>query len=238
MDSNGKVQEKPKIDSTGDVVSAGDKSPPSNGTKDKPKPYAPTTVPEKPKDIGKGLGDEGDKKLIWTPKTKEKSPKNWPNIPEMVAADENKFKENIAKYGNPHNIIDQAVEIASNSNHFMECLANNFHKNGKAGDLLKVLLGYTESCSNLAKIIAEDDVIRQRLNKSFTDMHEVTDMPAHEEDPDVTKKGTSALPIKPEAPKLNLPPLHGRRTKTIGGDPLDMGSSDVVTTRGGINPIK
>lgn len=214
LNSKNKI-EKPKVDISGDTGPEPDKTPPKpvnkgkgwsnkNALSEKPKPYHPPQTPEKQPKYEKGLAQDGDKKLIYEPKTPEtidkeggKKVSSWPktattnefldatqdmDVAELVAYIKTQNKIENTQGLHPVILIDKVAELVSNNPKLLESLIYSLKRNG-----IKL---------------------------------ETTDAPASKTE--ITKKDLKSSEEKPATPK---------RTRSIDGNKLDMGNSDVVTTK-------
>lgn len=213
--ANGKLQEKPEIDPKGDTAPEPDKAPEKAVAKgknwdakaalsEKPANYAPSTEPWKPKKGEKGFADEGDKKLVYEPEdAKEKKLDSWPKATteEFIASTQGMTLAEFVTYMSAKNNGGKAHEYIR---YVSELLVKNPH-------LMETFVREVRRGGGISSLVAET----LKIPEVVKSIKEMTDSPA--KDTEVTKK--------------DLEPSGKKKTKSIGGEPMNMGNSDVVTTK-------
>jgi hypothetical protein len=217
LDSKNKLQEKPIVDIGGDTVGASTNKLPEMATKGKnwkdetaigehPKDYTPGTEPWKfnyaTKSKGEpGFADDGDKKLVYEPKT-----------PTDFGKEGGKKVTSWPKTGQLKEVMNAvAVGKAANDPHFVTMLVRECKRQGTMHNLLEEIFKHQETFSELAWML-NDEAIRLRLERAMYEakVQESTDAPASEtEEDEVTT----------------------RKTKSIKGQKMDLANSDVKQSR-------
>jgi hypothetical protein len=245
LDTKGKTQTKPKVDPAGDTAPLPPKAPlpaakkgknweNKAATSDKPAPYTPATSPAKPQKPEPGLANKGDKKLVYDPETPEEfnkeGGKKLTTFPKTTATTK-EFLEKTRKMSlsefttlisnenqanskvNPLQYIKYVAQLTAKNPKLMESLVREIKRNNGIESLTCETMKLPEVVNEVA-IMLQDEKFCQKINKAIR--YETVDAPASETEFDDVVKKKSA---------------HKRRTKSIGGEKLDMGNSDVVTTK-------
>lgn len=267
MSSTGKL-DAPKVDASADTGPEGDKAPKAAATKgkgweaqvkstDKPKPYSTDTKPvgkdfslrPKGEKDGKSFADEGNKKLVYEPKTpkdfgKEGGAKvaSWPkttkefldNTHGMSLSEFAEFLSDRNQSGltgsqlssNPIIAAQYVSALAAANEGVMETLVREMKRLGCLDRLVAEIFKHPEAYPEVASTIGENAMISRRLERALSaaNKNEVVDAPASD-----TEDG----PIKQTDLKPDTGSKARKNPKSIGDDnnKLDMSDSGVVTTK-------
>lgn len=256
LDEKGKLQEKPVIDPKADTGPTPTKAPQTPDTKGKnwksevplagkPNDYAPATSPKKQQKYDKGLGDDGDKNLIYEPDVegKNKEVSTWPKTKMENFIEKTKdlplgeftnliVKEHKSEEKFPLGILKKANDLISENPTLMETFVREVKRNGAFDLLVKEMLNHNETIVEVAYQMAVPEgalmcskLIESLQNIEFLD--EVTDAP-------VSKTLVSKDDLEDKKKNKDLP--KGKAVKSIDGNEVDDKMNGVVQTRDKITP--
>ncbi len=278
LNNKGKVQTKPEVDPEADTGPSAAKTPGKPATKGKnwkstvplagtPHNYASSDKPVG-KDFGmkpkgetnkKGFADEGNKKLVYEPKTPKdfgkeggtaQKNKSWPKAASnneqflahtkaMTPAEFTQFVSEQAKVSadnlppcscDPVGASRYVAALANANDGIMETVVRELKRLGAFDKLVSEVFNHPEAYTEVAFMMADEDKGASTARRLVRALHEVTDAPASE------TEGPASPPVKAQKKQQPNQGQKARGTKSIAGGELDMGNSDVVQTRATTRP--
>jgi len=243
LDQKGKLQEKPIVDPIADTTPKMPANPEpaaiqgknwtaeAAAVKDKPVPYSAPGKDEGQPTYEKGLGNDGPENLVYKPDTEDQAIlKSWPksslekfmdetkdmSLPEFTNFIKEKQKTELS--GNPIEDINKVASLVSENTYLLEMFIRELKRKDGFKNLVKEVFEHTEAYQELSYLMANESVCKNIARA----LNEIVAEPARKTEGDVEEKEEA---------------VGKRRTRSIAkGGPLDMGSSDVVTTGTTVRP--